>query len=135
MKDHEIREAINELRDVAIKYRDAEQLRIRIAGVVHSIVEKCKPKTSKDDLLLNIKEIANAEYEYPEYASDGLWEVQKLIEEFEELEIINKSISDIPDCNCFCENSMEKLLLKVELLKKVKENKYLADENTWWPMP
>ena len=47
MKDHEIREAINELRDTAIKYRDAEQLRSRIAGVVDSIVEKCKPKMIK----------------------------------------------------------------------------------------
>lgn len=42
MKDHEIREAINELRDVAIKYRDAEQLRSRIAAFVHSIVSKCR---------------------------------------------------------------------------------------------
>ena len=49
MKDHEIREATNELRDVAIKYRDAEQLRSRISGVVHSIVEKCKPKMRKTE--------------------------------------------------------------------------------------
>lgn len=49
MKDHEIREAINELRDVAIKYRDAEQLRIRISGIVHSIFEKCKPKMIKTE--------------------------------------------------------------------------------------
>lgn len=47
MKDHEIREATNELRDIAITYRDAEQLRSRMSGAVHSIVEKCKPKMKK----------------------------------------------------------------------------------------
>jgi hypothetical protein len=47
MKDHEIREAINELCDIAIKYRDTEQLGSRIALVVHSVVEKCKPKMTK----------------------------------------------------------------------------------------
>lgn len=34
MKDHEIREAINELCDIAIKYHEAQQLRERIAAVV-----------------------------------------------------------------------------------------------------
>lgn len=47
MKDHEIREAINELRDIAIKYRDAQCLREAIAPVVHSIVRKSKPIIKK----------------------------------------------------------------------------------------
>jgi hypothetical protein len=47
MKDHEIREAINELRDIAIKYRDAQCLREAIAPIVHSIVERCKTKMKK----------------------------------------------------------------------------------------
>ncbi|HHN5367034.1 TPA: hypothetical protein ACQ8UR_003905 [Escherichia coli] len=42
MKDHEIRELINELRDVAIKYHGAQQLRSRIARVVCSAVRKNK---------------------------------------------------------------------------------------------
>jgi hypothetical protein len=47
MKDHEIRESINELRDIAIKYRDAECLREAIAPIVHSIVQKSKPNMKK----------------------------------------------------------------------------------------
>jgi len=42
MKDHEIREAINELRDIAIKYHAAQQLRERIAAVVLRIRESYK---------------------------------------------------------------------------------------------
>jgi len=137
MKDHEIREVINELTHIAITYHDTEQLREQIAGVLNSIIEKCKPKTNKDDLLRYIKEIANAEYEYPEYASEGLWEIQKLIEEFEEAEILKQQISDIPECDCLCENSVEKMLIKVALNEAeiIKNRRYLADENTWWPMP
>jgi len=44
MKDHETREAINELRDIAIKYHGAQQLRERIAGVVLRITNSYKPK-------------------------------------------------------------------------------------------
>lgn len=42
MKDHEIREAINELNDIALKYRDSECLREAISTVVHVIVEKVR---------------------------------------------------------------------------------------------
>jgi hypothetical protein len=34
LKDHEIAQLVNELRDTAIKYRDAQQLRERIAALV-----------------------------------------------------------------------------------------------------
>jgi len=40
MKDHEIREAINELRDIAIKYHAAQQLREQIARVVLKLCDK-----------------------------------------------------------------------------------------------
>lgn len=36
MKDHEIRELVNQLRDIAIKYHGAGQLRERIAHVVRA---------------------------------------------------------------------------------------------------
>lgn len=36
MKDHEIRELVNQLRDVAIKYHGAGQLREQIARVVRA---------------------------------------------------------------------------------------------------
>ena len=42
MKDHEIRETINELRDIAIKYHDAQQLRERIAHVILPMIEKLR---------------------------------------------------------------------------------------------
>lgn len=42
MKDHEIRETINELRDIAIKYHDSQQLRQRIAGVILPMVKKIR---------------------------------------------------------------------------------------------
>ena len=44
MKDHEIREAINELRDIAIKYHSAQQLRERIA---HVVLRLCEPYREK----------------------------------------------------------------------------------------
>jgi hypothetical protein len=65
MKDHEIREAINELRDIAIKYRDAECLREAIAPIVHSIVRKSKlheldliKKSFEDEAKENIKYVS-----------------------------------------------------------------------------
>ncbi len=40
MKDHEIRELVNQLRDVAIKYHGAGQLREQIARVVRSAIRQ-----------------------------------------------------------------------------------------------
>jgi hypothetical protein len=40
IKDHEIREAINQLRDVAIEYHNTQQLRERLAQIVRPLVEK-----------------------------------------------------------------------------------------------
>ncbi len=37
-KDHEIREFVNELRDAAIKYKDCQQLRDRLAAIVRSML-------------------------------------------------------------------------------------------------
>ena len=42
MKDHEIREAINELKSIAIEYHDAQQLRERIVRVVLRIVNQVR---------------------------------------------------------------------------------------------
>lgn len=42
-KDHEIREAINQLRDVAVKFHAAQQLRERIAGIVLPLVKRAAP--------------------------------------------------------------------------------------------
>ena len=45
MKQHEFRELVNELRDTAIKYRDHQQLRERIAHVLwaHEVVPDALP--------------------------------------------------------------------------------------------
>lgn len=42
-KDHEIREAINQLRDVAVQFHAAQQLRERIAGIVLPLVKGRAP--------------------------------------------------------------------------------------------
>jgi outer membrane PBP1 activator LpoA protein len=46
-KDHEIAQAINELRDIAIEFHDTQQLRERIARVVLELVKK--PPTDYDE--------------------------------------------------------------------------------------
>lgn len=43
MKDHEIRELVNQLRDIAIKYHGTGQLRERIAHVVRAAMLQTKP--------------------------------------------------------------------------------------------
>lgn len=50
MKDHEIAELVNHLRDIAVAYHDTEQLRARIAYVV---VPKIKELNEKIQLLVN----------------------------------------------------------------------------------
>lgn len=63
------------------------------------------------------------------------------MEEFDEIDSIKKSISDIPECDCLCENSVERALLglrlnKLETIKKVKDNRYLSTEDdVSWFMP
>lgn len=42
MKDHEIREIVNRLRDIAVLYHDTQQLRERIAGVIVPILKDTK---------------------------------------------------------------------------------------------
>ena len=39
MKEHEIRELVNQLRDVSIKYRDTQQLREQIARVIRAAMQ------------------------------------------------------------------------------------------------
>ncbi len=46
MKDHEIRELINELRDVAIEYHASQQLRERISLVLRPIIKIVKEEVS-----------------------------------------------------------------------------------------
>ena len=40
MKPHQVREMVNELRDVAVVYSDTHQLRDRIAHVVHKYLKQ-----------------------------------------------------------------------------------------------
>jgi hypothetical protein len=39
VKDHEFRELVNQLRDIAVEYRDAQQLRERIAHTVRAALQ------------------------------------------------------------------------------------------------
>lgn len=46
MKDHEIAQVINQLKDIAIEYRDAQQLRQQIHGVVMDMVKRLREDKS-----------------------------------------------------------------------------------------
>ncbi|MEG5405156.1 hypothetical protein [Enterobacter roggenkampii] len=50
MKDNQIRELVNELRDVAVEYHGTQQLRERIARTIRAaMLQGAKPVTTKDD--------------------------------------------------------------------------------------
>lgn len=52
MKDHEFRELVNQLRDIAVEYRDTQQLRERIAHTVRAALQpgnSAQPVTVPDD--------------------------------------------------------------------------------------
>ena len=51
MKDHEIAELHNDLRDTAVKYKDAEQLRARLASIVAPLVKKSKEYDNQNGIL------------------------------------------------------------------------------------
>lgn len=46
MKDHEIREMVNRLRDIAVEFHDSEQLRERIAREIRQLKPEGKDNTS-----------------------------------------------------------------------------------------
>lgn len=48
MKDHEIAQFINELRDVAVEYGSTQQLRERIATVVKKYINE--PRQTREDI-------------------------------------------------------------------------------------
>ncbi|EOD2804680.1 hypothetical protein ACJLW1_003204 [Klebsiella aerogenes] len=50
MKDHEIRELVNQLRDIAIEYHGAQQLRERIARAVRAAMLQAEPVTTANKL-------------------------------------------------------------------------------------
>lgn len=54
MKDHQIRELVNELRDIAIEYHGTQQLRERIARTVRaSMLPGSRPVSNRDELPLD----------------------------------------------------------------------------------
>ncbi len=46
MKDHEIAMLVNELRDIAIKYHNCQQLRERIASCIVHKIKNLREKTN-----------------------------------------------------------------------------------------
>ncbi|WP_195322222.1 hypothetical protein [Klebsiella grimontii] len=83
MKDHEIRELVNQLRDVAIKYHGAGQLREQIACVVRAYMLQDGTLTNEDtrqvdELTMWIKRLvrslknANPDSKLPREAMDYL---------------------------------------------------------------
>ena len=65
MKDHEIRELVNQLRDVAIKYHGAGQLREQLARVVRAHMLQAQAdddgETTDDERIMAIEGIHNCE--------------------------------------------------------------------------
>ena len=54
MKDHQIREMVNELRDIAIEYQGTQQLRERIARTVRTaMLHGAEPVSNRDELPLD----------------------------------------------------------------------------------
>jgi hypothetical protein len=49
MKDHEIREVINQLRDIAIEYHASQQLRERICRVALGMVKKLREEQTNSE--------------------------------------------------------------------------------------
>lgn len=63
MKDHEIRETINKLRDIAIEWHDYEQLRDRIAHVILPMVAKIREEN--DDTIKTLLRVSCARPQVP----------------------------------------------------------------------
>lgn len=65
MKDHEIRELVNQLRDVAIKYHAAGQLREQLARVVRAYMLQAQPdddgEPTDDERIMAVEGIYNCE--------------------------------------------------------------------------
>lgn len=63
MKDHEIRELVNQLRDVAIKYHAAGQLREQLARVVRAYMLQAQPdddgESTDDERIMAVEGIHN----------------------------------------------------------------------------
>ncbi|MGO4021583.1 hypothetical protein [Klebsiella michiganensis] len=63
MKDHEIRELVNQLRDVAIKYHAAGQLREQLARVVRAYMLQAQPdddgEPTDDERIMAVEGIHN----------------------------------------------------------------------------
>lgn len=65
MKDHEIRELVNQLRDIAIEYHGAQQLRERIARAVRAAILQAQSdddgEPTDDERIMAIEGIHNCE--------------------------------------------------------------------------
>lgn len=54
VKDHEIAQAVNELRDIAVTFHATQQLRERIAGVVVPLIRRAAPTRLSDEQVAEI---------------------------------------------------------------------------------
>lgn len=58
MKDHEIAATINEVRDIAVEYRDAQQLRERLAQVLRTALVS-RPAEARDGYVFALATLRN----------------------------------------------------------------------------
>lgn len=104
MKDHEIRKLVNQLRDVAIKYHGAGQLREQIARVVRAHMLQAQPdddgEPTDDERIMAIEGIHNCER-----CSDEGWVIGEM---------------GIMRCTCNQGNPIFKIDLNSDFIKHVK---------------
>ncbi|WP_262266773.1 hypothetical protein [Klebsiella variicola] len=104
MKDHEIRELVNQLRDIAIEYHSAGQLRERIARTVRAAILQAQSdddgEPTDDERIMAIEGIHNCER-----CSDEGWVVGEM---------------GITRCACNQGNSVFKIDLNSDFIKHVK---------------
>lgn len=109
MKDHEIRELVNQLRDVAIKYHGAGQLREQIARTVRAAIVQAQTDDegdpTDDERIMAIEGIHNCER-----CSDGGWVIGEMG--------ITRCACGLADSSPVIPGAEQRIADAVELLKK-----------------
>lgn len=94
LKDHQIRELVNQLRDIAIKYHAAGQLREQIARVVRSAMLQAVPLANEGDIALHNYRTA----------LEGIGHIRRTLEEtFGGLHGTHVEPDVLMDCNTICD--------------------------------
>lgn len=101
MKAHQIRELVNDLRDIAIEYHGAQQLRERIARTVRAaMLQSGNFRENKSSSTNNFREIAETSTNYPVIPSEvlsAILKVAKIRADFDDFDGDRRGIGDCLD--------------------------------------